>query len=188
VKSILLYDSFDSFTHLLADYLRQLGAQVHVVLNNQALDSLPPLSQFDGVVLSPGPETPAKAGFLMPFLQTIPPALPVLGVCLGHQALGLLYGMELVRANFPMHGKVSPVIYTPHPLFYNVQNPFDACRYHSLVLVGSSPVLKVIAETEDKEVMAIAHVDLPRWGVQFHPEAILTKEGMQLLKNWFATL
>lgn len=184
----MLYDSFDSFTHILADYLRQLGADILYVHNKLPLSDIPDLAKFDGIVLSPGPETPAKAGFLLPFLDAIPPHIPILGVCLGHQALGLHYGLELVRANYPMHGKVSAVFFQPHPLFRHVNNPFDACRYHSLVLKGESNVLDIIATTRENEIMAIAHKQLPRWGVQFHPEAILTTEGMTLLNNWFQLL
>ena len=142
------------------------------------------ISAFTGLVLSPGPETPAKAGYLLQYIDKFHKVLPVLGICLGHQAIGEYFGAELVKAIRPMHGKISPVYLKKDPLFDSLGKKIDVVRYNSLVLKNLPEELLNIAETSEGEFMAIRHVTLPLWGLQFHPEAALTHEGLKLLKNW----
>jgi anthranilate synthase/aminodeoxychorismate synthase-like glutamine amidotransferase len=180
---LLFIDNFDSFSYILIDYLKSAGAEVEV-MTNEVHPSDIQSNHFQGLVLSPGPATPAHSGHLMAYLETFVNRLPVLGVCLGHQAIGLHFGLSLDKAITPKHGKTSPVFHHHDPLFKDVPNPFLACRYHSLVLKGHSPDLETIAQTEQGEVMAVKHKTLPVYGVQFHPEALLTENGLQMVKNW----
>jgi anthranilate synthase/aminodeoxychorismate synthase-like glutamine amidotransferase len=180
---LLLLDNYDSFTYNLRDYLIQCGAAVEVI-RNDAFD-VSTLHQYQGVVISPGPGIPENAGCTMEVLKSLPENMPLLGVCLGMQAIGLHYGGKLVKAGYPMHGKVSTLNFENHPLFNKVKMPLEVCRYHSLVLEAlESTELSCIATSENGETMAIVHNSLPLWGVQFHPEAILTTQGMLLLENW----
>ncbi len=185
MSNILLFDSYDSFTYNLKDYLEQCGAHVIVVKNDDCeIQDLLALD-FDGIVLSPGPETPEKAGNLMAVIDTFIESKPILGVCLGHQALGLYFGIPLVKMEVPVHGKVSILTHESHPLFEGLPNSFEVCRYHSLVLPEfENEHLEVTAMSDDHKVMALSHRTLPVWGVQFHPEAILTQHGLQMIKNW----
>lgn len=188
-KKILLYDNFDSFSYLLVDYLSQCGASVTVVKNNQPLSNiLLDIPFFDGIVLSPGPSRPEDAGFLEPFLAQIVNIKPILGVCLGHQAIGKLFGLTLEKAIKPMHGKQSLIATKTHQIFAKLPPQFNVCRYHSLVLKGESNELTTIALSEQNEIMALAHRVLPIVGVQFHPEAILTKHGLNIIRNWVESL
>ncbi|RTQ53800.1 aminodeoxychorismate/anthranilate synthase component II [Hymenobacter gummosus] len=188
---LLLLDNFDSFTYNLLDYFRQLGAEVLVRRNDTPLAELLALD-FDAVVLSPGPGTPRAAGGLMPFLDAVHQRVPVLGVCLGHQALGEFFGAELRRAARPMHGKVTEIDLsaapnqTPEPLFDDLPARIPVTRYHSLVLGELPPALLPLARTADEhaELMVLRHRTLPLYGVQFHPEALLTPHGLALLRNW----
>lgn len=181
---LLVLDNFDSFTYTLVDYLRQVGAVCTVVRNDTPLASITARS-FDGVVLSPGPGTPAGAGNLMAVIEHYHRRLPMLGVCLGHQALGEFFGATLGLADRPMHGKVSAIrVDTSDALFQNIAGRFNITRYHSLVLKTVPPILVNLACTDDDEVMAIRHRTWPLWGVQFHPEALLTEYGLVLLENW----
>ncbi|GAB4334104.1 MAG: aminodeoxychorismate/anthranilate synthase component II [Flammeovirgaceae bacterium] len=182
-KKILLLDNFDSFTYNLVDYLEQLGADCKVFRNNEPLQNII-LQDYDGLVLSPGPETPQKAGCLLEVLEYYYQKLPILGVCLGHQAIGEFFGAKLIKAHKPMHGKISSIYCKKDAIFQNLPQSFEVVRYHSLVLHQIPRNLTVIAETNEKEVMAIHHYSLPIWGVQFHPEAILTQFGLEILKNW----
>ncbi|MEO6036779.1 MAG: aminodeoxychorismate/anthranilate synthase component II [Saprospiraceae bacterium] len=186
---ILLLDNYDSFTYNLYDYLLQAGAQCQV-LRNDAL-SLSEFGQldFDALVLSPGPERPAQAGLMMPLLEQWFDKKPILGICLGHQALGELFGARLSAARQPMHGKTSSITHQGHPLFAGIPSPVEVMRYHSLLLESlEGTPLQSIAQTEEGEIMALAHPALPLLGVQFHPESILTEWGLQLLKNWVDNL
>jgi anthranilate synthase component 2 len=181
---LLVVDNFDSFTYMLVDYLRQAGAECRVVRNNE------PMEQFidesvDGVVLSPGPGTPRQAGRLMDIIEHYHQQVPMLGVCLGHQALGEFFGASLVPAPHPVHGKVSVVRrLTNDGLLRNLPALFEVTRYHSLLLTNLPADLMSTAATNSNEVMAMQHRTLPLWGVQFHPEATLTQYGLQLLTNW----
>jgi len=180
---VLLIDNFDSFTHNLADYVRQCGAEVTVVRNNAPLPDLES-GVFQSVILSPGPQTPRLAGNLPSIVERCVHRLPVLGVCLGHQALGEYFGAALGRAAYPMHGKVSRVVRENDPLFEGLPAAFGVVRYHSLILEGLPPVLESIARTEDGELMALRHRYLPVRGIQFHPEAALTEYGLEMIRNW----
>lgn len=182
---ILLLDNYDSFTYNLYDYLLQAGAQCQV-LRNDAL-SLAEFEQldFDALVLSPGPERPAQAGLMMPLLARLFDKKPILGICLGHQGLGELFGARLVPARRPMHGKTSWITHDGHPIFKGIPSPMEVMRYHSLLLESlEGTPLQSIAQTDEGEIMALAHISLPLLGIQFHPESILTKAGLQMLKNW----
>lgn len=183
---VLLLDNYDSFTYNLRDYVLQLGKTCVVVRNNEmSLEEISTLP-FSSALISPGPKTPHQAGITMAFIERFYAQKPILGICLGHQALGEFFGAELVRAPKPMHGKTSAVYHQNHFLFIGVPQPFQAMRYHSLVLTGLHKTpLQVIAHTAENEVMAIAHEHLPLAGVQFHPESILTPCGLQILRNWF---
>jgi anthranilate synthase component 2 len=183
---LLLIDNYDSFTYNLFHYLGELGEDVVVVRNDeisvgQAL-SMKPAS----VVLSPGPCTPDKAGICIDLIKAAAGRVPVLGVCLGHQAIGEAYGGKVVRAPVPMHGKVSSVRHAGKGVFAGLENPFMATRYHSLVVARPSlpAVLEVTAETDDGIIMGLQHKTLPVHGVQFHPESIASQHGHALLKNF----
>lgn len=184
---LLLLDNFDSFTFMLADYLHQLGAEVMVRRNNVPLAELAAL-RFDGIVLSPGPGTPAQAGVMPAVIARFHQQTPMLGVCLGYQALGEFFGATVVRAARPMHGKVSEMQGDPNdPLFASLPTTQLVTRYHSLVLSEPlPPEILPLARTTGPlpELMAIRHRTLPLYGVQFHPEALLTPHGLAILANW----
>ncbi|RSK30151.1 anthranilate synthase component II [Hymenobacter metallilatus] len=183
---LLLLDNFDSFTYNLLDYLRQLGCEVEVRRNNVPLAELRRLS-FDAVVLSPGPGTPATAGNLLAVIAEYHAHKPMLGVCLGHQALGEFFGAQVQRGQRPMHGKVSDIVWTqPNEIWQGLPARMAVTRYHSLVLHHLPAVLEPLAFTADADraLMAFQHRTLPLWGVQFHPEALLTSHGLALLGNW----
>ncbi|RPD46361.1 aminodeoxychorismate/anthranilate synthase component II [Hymenobacter sediminis] len=182
---LLLLDNFDSFTYNLLDYLRQIGCEVEVRRNNTPLAELQQLS-FDGIVLSPGPGTPAAAGVMPELIQAYHTRVPMLGVCLGHQALGEFFGATLQRSQKPMHGKVSDIEWVrPSPLSTDLPIRMPVTRYHSLVLTQLPFTLEALAYTASEgEIMALRHRTLPLYGVQFHPEALLTPNGLALLGNW----
>ncbi|UII27875.1 aminodeoxychorismate/anthranilate synthase component II [Fulvivirga maritima] len=182
MKEILLLDNFDSFTYNLVDYFSQLGIKSIVFRNDVPLDLIT-ARRYDGVVLSPGPETPGKAGNLMEVVEYYHQKLPMLGICLGHQAIGEFFGGKLIKAQAPMHGKISEIEHSGDILFKNLPKKINVVRYNSL-LVEQSPEYEVIATTEKGENMALKHLNLPLWGVQFHPEAALTQYGLEMLKNW----
>ncbi|MDB5233078.1 MAG: para-aminobenzoate synthase [Hymenobacter sp.] len=185
---LLLLDNFDSFTYTLADYLRQVGAEVLVRRNDVPLVELSKLA-FDGIVLSPGPGTPAQAGVMPAVIKEYYQLKPMLGVCLGHQALGEFFGGKVVRSARPMHGKVSEMrCNTAEPLFAGLPATQEVTRYHSLVLQEPLPTeVLALAHTTGPvpELMALRHRTLPLYGVQFHPEALLTPHGLAILANWF---
>ena len=184
---LLLLDNFDSFTFTLADYLRQLGAEVTVRRNDVPLAALQ-VPEFDGVVLSPGPGTPAAAGVMPALIRAYYHTVPMLGVCLGHQALGEFFGADVVRATRPMHGKVTTMrCDTADPLFAGLPPEQNVTRYHSLIVSEPLPAaLLALAHTTgpQPELMALRHRTLPLYGVQFHPEALLTPHGLAMLGNW----
>jgi anthranilate synthase component 2 len=183
---LLLIDNYDSFTYNLAQYLGELGQTVKVVRNDKItvedIDQLAP----QRIVISPGPCTPNEAGVSLEVIAKLGGKIPILGVCLGHQAIGQAYGGKVVRAPKVMHGKTSPIHHESKRLFANLPNPMQATRYHSLVVEPSSlpEVLEVDARTAEGEIMALSHKTLPVWGVQFHPESILTVDGKRLLTNF----
>ncbi len=183
---ILVIDNYDSFTYNLVHYLEELGAET-LVRRNDALSANGVLAlQPDAVLLSPGPCTPNEAGVCLDLLAAAPADLPILGVCLGHQAIGQAFGGEVVRAQSLMHGKTSPVRHTGEGVFEGVEDGFTAARYHSLA-VGRDTLpaaLRITAWTEDGEIMGLAHVSRPIHGVQFHPESIATEGGHRLLANF----
>ncbi len=184
---ILLLDNYDSFSFILKDYLQQCHEEVIVRENTDAIDDIVGL-EFTHVVLSPGPKTPQESGCLMHMVAYCATnKIPTMGVCLGHQAIGSYFGGTLVKAEQPMHGKVSLIKHTQHLLFKEIPASFNVCRYHSLVIteIENTP-LNCIAESKNHEIMALSHKTLPMWGVQFHPEAILTQYGLPLLKNWLS--
>jgi len=184
---ISIVDNYDSFTYNLVQYLGELGAQVDVV-RNDATDAESLLARRpDGVVISPGPGDPDDAGISLDVVRACARTrTPLLGVCLGHQSIGQAFGGRIVRARGLMHGKVSPISHDGRGVFRALPSPFDATRYHSLVIAEDSlpPVLEVSARTPDGEIMGVRHRELPIEGVQFHPESILTEQGKPLLRNF----
>jgi anthranilate synthase component II len=183
---VLIVDNYDSFTYNLAQELGELGADVEVVRNDAftvdgLLGDLP-----DGIVISPGPGVPSDAGLSNDVIRAVAGQRPLLGVCLGHQCIGEVYGGEVVRAPVLMHGKTSPIYHRGDGVLAGLPVPFDATRYHSLIVDRASmpTVLKVTAETSDGLVMGLRHRELDVEGVQFHPESVLTSSGMQLLGTY----
>lgn len=184
--NVLLLDNYDSFTYNLFQYLSELGANVTVFRNDEIeveeIRDRPP----DRIVISPGPCTPAEAGISLPLIRELGVDIPILGVCLGHQAIGAAYGGRVVRAPEPVHGKLSPIRHGGMGVFSGVPSPFEATRYHSLVveretLPGS---LEVTAWSDDGLIMGLRHRSLPVEGIQFHPESYTTEHGKQLLRNF----
>lgn len=183
---LLMIDNYDSFTYNLVQYLGELGAQVTVVRNDQidlaGVQALAP----DRICLSPGPCTPAEAGISVDLIREFAGRKPILGVCLGHQAIGVAFGGTIVRAHQIMHGKVSPVTHTGTDVFTGLPSPFTVTRYHSLAIERETlpDCLSITAETADGEIMGVAHKTLPVYGVQFHPESVLSEHGHALLRNF----
>lgn len=182
---ILLIDNYDSFTYNLKDYFEQLGEECIVVRNDAlTLEQIKQL-KFNKIVLSPGPERPEKAGVMNEVIREFHSTIPILGICLGHQAIGEFFGANLVKAKKPMHGKVSSIQHNGAAIFNNIPTPFEVCRYHSLIITSIEHAeLESIANTSLGEIMAVKHNKFKIFGVQFHPEAILTKFGLKLLDNW----
>ncbi len=183
---ILVVDNYDSFTYNLVHYLAELGAETRVVRNDQLTVDEVWAARADAILLSPGPCSPNEAGICLPILETAPEAMPIFGVCLGHQAMGQAFGGEVVRAKSLMHGKTSPILHEGQSVFKGLPNPFTATRYHSLAVRRDTlpDVLAVTAWTEDGEIMGLAHKTRPIHGVQFHPESIATEHGHDLIGNF----
>ncbi|MBX3180857.1 MAG: aminodeoxychorismate/anthranilate synthase component II [Candidatus Hydrogenedentes bacterium] len=185
---IVLIDNYDSFTYNLVQYFGEQVDDIRV-FRNDAIDvagvrALNP----DHIVVSPGPCTPNEAGISVELIRELGPEFPILGVCLGHQSIGQAYGGNVVRAARIMHGKVSQMRHNGHPLFAGIDSPFEATRYHSLIIERETcpSCLRIIAETAEREIMAVAHENHPVWGLQFHPESILTAPGKQIIANFLA--
>jgi len=186
---ILVIDNYDSFTYNLVQYLGEFGAECQIYRNDaiscREIEQLKP----SHIIISPGPGTPDEAGISSEVIKTFAGKIPILGVCLGHQTIGQVFGAKIVRAPYLMHGKVSEIIHdTDEPLFYDIDNPFTATRYHSLIIdkasVKDTP-LKIIAWTSDSIIMGVRHKEFKNLvGIQFHPESILTKPGKKLLSNF----
>ena len=186
---ILVIDNYDSFTYNLVQYLGMLGAKLEVVRNDAVTVEALAARTLDGLVISPGPGEPGDAGISEAAIRALAGRVPVLGVCLGHQALAEVYGGKVVRAGRLMHGKTSPILHKGRGLFAGLENPFEATRYHSLIVERESlpESLEVIAWTPEGEIMGLKHQQHESWGVQFHPESVLTVPGLKLIEN-FLTL
>lgn len=187
MKQILLLDNYDSFTYNLLDYLETAGAAC-TVLRNDDPDLIAAAGQADAIVLSPGPGIPETAGNLMACIARFIGRKPILGICLGHQALGLHLGGTLIRAGEPVHGKTSEILHDGAGLFKGLPNPVRVCRYHSLLLADAGPETTISARTADQSIMGMRHSQLRCEGVQFHPEAILTDYGREMIQNWLSGL
>jgi len=181
-----MIDNYDSFTYNLVQYFLELGEEVKVIRNDKlTLNDIEQLAP-QRLVISPGPCTPKEAGISVAAIQRFAGKIPLLGICLGHQAITEAFSGKVVRADRLMHGKTSPILHDGSALYQELPNPFIATRYHSLIAERESfpDVLKVTAWTEEGEIMGLQHQTLPIWGVQFHPESILTVQGMDLLDNF----
>jgi len=186
---IAVIDNYDSFTYNLVQYLGTLGATLEVYRNDAIEVDALAAHPLEGLVISPGPGEPRDAGISEPAIRRLGGSVPILGVCLGHQALGEVYGGKVVRAQRLMHGKTSPILHRGRGLFAGLDNPFEATRYHSLIVERDSvpEVLEVVAWTPEGEIMGLKHREHETWGVQFHPESVLTRPGLRLIEN-FLTL
>lgn len=194
---ILVIDNYDSFTYNLVQYLGELGRELpvaqdlRVYRNDQiSLDAIKTLAP-DGIVISPGPGTPDDSGVSLAVIQTLGPTVPILGVCLGHQSIGQVFGGTIIRAPELMHGKTSPIYHKGQGVFAGLDNPFQATRYHSLVIEPSTcpDALEITAWVEDGTIMGVQHRQYPTLqGVQFHPESILTDCGKQILRNFLLSI
>jgi len=183
---ILMIDNYDSFTYNLVQYLGEMGQQLKVFRNDKiTIDEIEQMSP-DRIVISPGPCTPREAGISVDVIRHFAGKVPILGVCLGHQSIGYAFGAEIVRAQRLMHGKTSMIYHDGEGVFRGLPNPFEATRYHSLVIRRETipDCLQITAETDMREIMGVRHKEYPIEGVQFHPESILTQEGKRLLANF----
>ena len=185
---ILLLDNYDSFTYNLAQYLGELGCQVEVHRNDRISVEQIAQRKPERIVISPGPCTPQEAGICVELVQKLAGKIPILGVCLGHQAIGAAFGGKIIRAPKLFHGKTSQIRHDGSGVFRGLPNPFTATRYHSLIIERKSlpAELRVTAETDDGIIMGMQHRQYPLMGVQFHPESVLTESGKQLLKNFLS--
>ena len=185
---LLMIDNYDSFTYNLVQYLGELGADVQVYRNDALTLEQIAAWKPEKIVLSPGPCTPSEAGICVPLVQRFAGEIPILGVCLGHQAIGQAFGGRIVRAGRVMHGKLSAVTHREQGVFAGLPSPLTVTRYHSLAIERASlpPCLEVTAQSEDGEIMGVRHRSMAVEGVQFHPEAILTQEGHRLLANFLS--
>ena len=184
---IFMIDNYDSFTYNIVQYFYELGADVVVKRNDEVLPENIKEYDIDAIVISPGPCTPNEAGISVQVIKEYMGKYPILGVCLGHQSIGAAFGAKIVKAKYLMHGKTSLIYHNRKGLFEGIPSPFKAVRYHSLVIDRDTlpEEIEITAWTEeDSEIMAIQHKHLPLWGVQFHPESVLTEYGKKLLKNF----
>ncbi len=183
---ILVIDNYDSFTYNLVQYLGELGADPRVFRNDEITISKIKRMKPKAIIISPGPGTPKDAGVSNTVIEKFSGRIPILGVCLGHQCIGEVFGGRIVRASRIMHGKTSMVYHNGKSIFKNVKNPFEATRYHSLIVERTTVprILEIIAKTRQNEIMGLKHREHPTWGVQFHPESILTSEGKRILRNF----
>lgn len=183
---ILFIDNYDSFTYNLVQYFGELNPDIRVFRNDEITPDEAFAMKPERIVVSPGPCTPAEAGISVDLIRACDGSIPLLGVCLGHQSIGQAFGGDVVRADRIMHGKTSLIHHTGNDLFAGIESPFVATRYHSLIIKRETcpEVLEIIAETEEGEIMAVKHRELPIWGVQFHPESILTEAGKRIVANF----
>jgi len=186
---IVIVDNYDSFTYNLVQYFGELDRDIRVFRNDAiTVDGIRAIKP-DRIVVSPGPCTPKEAGISCDVIRELGPEIPTLGVCLGHQSIGDVFGGEVVRAGRIMHGKMSMMAHNGNKLFGGIESPFQAIRYHSLLIRRETcpDVLDIIAETTDQhEIMGVAHKQYPIWGVQFHPESIMTPAGKQIIRNFMS--
>ncbi|WND02370.1 aminodeoxychorismate/anthranilate synthase component II [Temperatibacter marinus] len=182
----LLIDNYDSFTYNIYHYLRELGAELTVVRNDQISVEEALALNPEGIILSPGPCTPNEAGICLDLIDAAKGNIPILGICLGHQSIGQIYGGDVIRAPYVMHGKTSEIHHSTTGLFDDIPSPYNATRYHSLIIDDKTfpDCLKVTAQTSDGLIMAVEHQDYPLYGVQYHPESIASEHGHKLLKNF----
>ncbi len=188
--SVLVIDNYDSFTYNLVQYAASLGATCDVRLNDRvSVEEIRELAP-DGILLSPGPGTPDDAGVTLAVIRDFAGKTPIFGVCLGHQSIGQAFGGRVIRAPRLMHGKTSPIEHDGRTIFASLPSPFEATRYHSLIVEEASlpDSLEVSARTAEGEIMGLRHRSLPVEGVQFHPESILTTHGLELISNWLKAL
>ena len=183
---LLMIDNYDSFTYNLVQYFMELGEEVEVIRNDKlTIEDIERLAP-QRLVISPGPCTPKEAGISVEAIRHFAGKIPILGICLGHQSITEAFGGDVVRADRLMHGKTSPMLHGNQGIFKSIPSPFTATRYHSLIAKRETfpDCLQITAWTEEQEIMGLQHKKLPIWGMQFHPESILTTEGMQLLRNF----
>ena len=183
---LLMIDNYDSFTYNLVQYLGELGEDIHVFRNDKLkIEDIVRLNP-DRIVISPGPCTPKEAGISVDVIKYFAGKLPMLGVCLGHQAIGEAFGGDIIRADRLMHGKISMIFHDGKTIFEGIPNPFEATRYHSLIIKRDTlpSCLEISAETKEGEIMGVRHKEFKIEGVQFHPDSILTKVGIDILKNF----
>jgi anthranilate synthase component II len=185
---MLIIDNYDSFTYNLAQYFGELGQDVEVIRNDAIDVAGVAAKRPDRIVVSPGPCTPNEAGISVPLIKAFAGKVPMLGVCLGHQSIGVAFGGSIIRAKRVMHGKTSVVTHNRQDCFANIPTSYTVVRYHSLVIDRATlpKELSITAESDDGEIMGVRHKTLPVWGVQFHPESIITEYGHDLLKNFLS--
>lgn len=183
---IVLIDNYDSFTYNLVQYFGEWEKDIRVFRNDAVTPQEILALRPDQVIVSPGPCTPKEAGVSVEVIRQVGPQIPLLGVCLGHQAIGAAFGGDVIRADRIMHGKTSEIRHWGDLLFEGVESPFTATRYHSLIVKRETlpPKLQIIAETDEGEIMGLRHREYPIWGVQFHPESILTEAGKRIVRNF----
>jgi para-aminobenzoate synthetase component 2 len=185
---VLVIDNYDSFTYNLVQYLGELGEQPVVYRNDElSLDEIAAMKP-DHILISPGPCTPTEAGISLALIERFKGEIPIMGVCLGHQSIGQVFGGDVIRASNLMHGKTSPILHTGKGVFEGLPSPFTATRYHSLIVKRETlpDCLEITAETAEGEIMGLRHKEYPIEGVQFHPESIVTEHGHQMLRNFLA--
>ena len=183
---VLLFDNYDSFTYNLLDLVKQQGVEVKVIRNDECLLSDIIELNPEAIIISPGPGRPENAGMLMELINHFVTRIPVFGICLGHQAIAIHFGSKLVNAKHPLHGKTSEIIHQNHVMFNRIPSGSEMMRYHSLIIEDLAKDLISTFVTINQEIMSIAHVHLPVWGLQFHPESILSPKGPQIIKNWLS--
>jgi anthranilate synthase/aminodeoxychorismate synthase-like glutamine amidotransferase len=189
-QRVVVIDNYDSFTYNLVQYVETVGAECDVRLNDRTTSTEVLASNADGILLSPGPGTPDDAGVTLDVIRELSGKIPILGVCLGHQAIGQAFGAKVGRAPELMHGKTSLIEHDGKSIFAGVPSPFEATRYHSLIIERDSlpDCLEITARTAKGEIMGVRHESLAVEGVQFHPESVLTAHGMRLIENWLRSL
>jgi anthranilate synthase/aminodeoxychorismate synthase-like glutamine amidotransferase len=189
-RTVVVIDNYDSFTYNLVQYVAALGAECDVRLNDATTAAELSALRPDGILLSPGPGNPDDAGVTLDVIRELSGKIPILGVCLGHQAIGQAFGGKVIRAPRLMHGKTSPIEHDGRGVFANVPSPFEATRYHSLIVEEATlpECLEVTARTPEGEIMGLRHASMAVEGVQFHPESVLTLHGLRLMENWLNSL